>query len=669
MRNAVVCVALASCVLVLPGLATAADEALRLPAVLGDNMVLQSGRDVPVWGWAAPGAKVAVKLESASAEATADKDGRWMTKLPALKAGGPFEMTVTAGTESLTVKNILVGEVWICSGQSNMQWSVNRSNNAKEEIAAADYPKIRLFTVRNTATEQPQDDCQGKWVECSPTTVPGFSAVGYFFGRDLHKQLNVPVGLINTSWGGTPAQSWTSLEKLKANELLKPYVDQYEKAVAKPKIATMEEYEKARAEWEAKVYQTDPGNKGLEQGFAAPGHDVSDWKEMKLPSAWESAGMNIDGAVWFRKEVSVPEAWAEKDLTLDLGAIDDFDTTYFNGEQVGATGSETPDAWNVRRKYTVPGKRVRAGANVIAVRIFDRYSGGGITRGPMTLSPVEGKDAKPIDLTGEWKCKVELALKPLPRPPAPFKPGQQNPHLSSSLYNGMIHPLIPFALRGAIWYQGESNAGQAWLYRTLFPAMIEDWRAQWKQGDFPFLWVQLANYTAAKDQPGESNWAELREAQSMTLRLPNTGQAVIIDIGEAKDIHPRNKQDVGARLAMAARKIAYGENLVYSGPVYKSMKVEGDKVILTFDHVSSGLEARGAEGLKGFAIAGEDRNFVWGEAKIVGDTVVVRSEQVSAPVAVRYAWANNPPCTLYNKEGLPASPFRTDDWPGMTQPK
>jgi len=509
--------ALASLVL-LAAMPVAAD--VRLPAIIGSNMVLQQDMKDAIWGWAAPGEEVTVTLGSQKATAKADKDGRWQVRLEPLKAGGPMEMTV-AGQNMIKVANILVGEVWICSGQSNMAMSVKSSKDSDKEIAEAKYPKIRLFKVANAAVAEPAQDVKGEWVECGPETVGGFSAAGYFFGRDLLKALDVPVGLIHTNWGGTPAEAWTSRATLEADPDLKVIVERQAQAI--------ENFPKAKENWEA--------------------------NREKLLAKWKA-----------------------------------------DAEKAKAEGKQAPR-----------------------------------------------------------------------QPGAPGDP-RTSPNSPATLYNGMIAPLLPFGIRGAIWYQGESNAGRAYQYRKLFPAMIADWRKNWGEGDFPFLFVQLANFKPAKAEPADSDWAELREAQTMTLSLPKTGMAVIIDIGEANDIHPKNKQDVGHRLALAAEAIAYGKTIVYSGPLYESMKVEGDKVRLKFKHVGGGLAAKGDK-LTGFAVAGEDKKFVWADAKIDGDTVVVSSKDVPKPVAVRYAWADNPDGNLYNKEGLPASPLRTDDWPGITADK
>jgi sialate O-acetylesterase len=488
---------------------------VRLPAVISDNMVLQGGDTVNLWGWADPNEEIEIRLNwtDASARIQAEDDGTWAFRMAAPDFGGPYEITFEAAN-TVTIRNILVGEVWVCSGQSNMQWTIRNSAHAEREIAAARYPKIRLFSVKRQVADTPQTDCEGRWVECSPETIPEFSAVAYFFGRRLHKDLDLPVGLIHSSWGGTPAEAWTCSAALRDNPEFDPIIKRHEEAVAN--------YPKAMVQY----------RENLER--------------------WEEAA-----------------------------------------EKAKAEGQAAP-----RRPY------------------------------------------------------------------APLGPG--HPHSPAGLFNAMIAPLTPFTIRGAIWYQGESNAGRAYQYRALFPTMIKSWWQSWDRDDFPFLFVQLANYMDVKDEPGQSAWAELREAQLMTLDLPNTGMAVTIDIGEADDIHPRNKQDVGDRLALWALARTYFKDVVYSGPLYSFMNIRGDEIVLHFKHVGGGLVAKGGERLKGFAVAGSDREFVWGDARIEGETVVVRSETVAEPVAVRYAWADNPVCNLYNQAGLPASPFRTDGWPGVT---
>ena len=500
-------------------LASAARADVKLSPMFGDHMVLQQGAPVPVWGTAAAGEQVTVTVGAQKATATADELGKWQVKLQPLTAGGPLDVTV-AGKNTVTLRDVLVGEVWVCSGQSNMEWNVNLSGNPEQERAAANYPSIRMFTVKKAIAGKPAQTLEGSWEVCSPKTVGNFSAVGYFFGRELHKALNVPVGLVHTSWGGTPAEAWTERSALEADGDLKPMLDR----------------------WQGQMAQFNERLGRIPQ----------------LVEKWKG-----------------------------------------EAEQAEAQGRPVPPMINL-----------------------------------------------------------------LPQDP------RSSPHRPSGLYNAMIAPVVPYAMRGAIWYQGESNAGRAEQYRKLLPAMIKTWRTAWGQGDFPFLIVSLSNFMAVAPEPGDSDWAELREAQAMTAANdPSSGLAMAIDIGDANDIHPKNKQEVGRRLALAALAKTYKRNVPYSGPVYASMSVEGDKAVLKFKHADNGLAAKDGE-LKGFAIAGEDRKWVWAEAKVQGaDTVVVRSDKVSKPVAVRYAWANNPVCNLYNGAGLPAVPFRTDDWPGVTAGK
>jgi sialate O-acetylesterase len=632
---------------------------VKLPSLIGDNMVVQQGVKARIWGWADPGEKVSVSMRGSSSSSTSNAKGRWMLNIGPFTAGGPYEMTIT-GKNKITIKNILVGEVWIGSGQSNMEWQLQNAAHGVQELEQAKFPEIHLFTVTKATSMEPKDDVVGRWVVCSPETAGTFSAVAYFFGRELNQTLKVPVGLIHSSWGGTPAEAWTSRGALASKPELKSIVDSLKLASANLPEA-LEAYRKALADWEAKNYLQDPGNEGVKLGYAGPDLNEEGWRKMRLPQTWESAGLAIDGSVWFRKTVEVPAEWAGKDLTLSLGAIDDFDTTYFNGEKVGATGQETPNYWMFPRKYTVPGRLVRTGRNVIAVRVFDHYGDGGLTGAGGEL--VLGLAGAPgISLVGDWLYKVEKGFEPVKvdystQPVAP--PAAGNPNTATVLYNAMIAPLTPYAIRGVVWYQGESNVGRAVQYQTLFPTMIRDWRAAWGIGDFPFYFVQLANFQARKPEPSESGWAELREAQLMTLKIPATGMAVIIDIGEERDIHPRNKQDVGRRLALWALAKTYGRHVEFSGPLYESFSVENGKARIHFSH-GAGLKTPDGDPVVGFAVAGADGKFVWASAKIDGDEILVWNDSVPNPKSVRYAWADNPAANLYNGAGLPASPFRTD---------
>ncbi len=640
--------------------------------LFSDNMVLQRDRAVPVWGHAAAGENVTVAFCGKTASAVTDKDGKWQVTLGPFPAGGPFEMTLEAKSGRRTVRNVLVGDVWFCSGQSNMWWAVKNAKDGKAEVAAANYPRIRLLTIPQRGAKTPLDtlECPA-WTECSPETVAEFSAVGYYFGRNLQQHLNVPIGLINSSWGGSMAQSWTSLEGLETNPDLVGHTRSYYSTVKR----FDEEFAKGIVD--ADGFYLDPGLQPKEKGWEAADLNERDWKDMDLPKQFNYYGKPLytQGAVWFRKTVDVPEAWQGKDLLLGLGAVNNYDVTFFNGTEIGRTDQaaleRTPPA-PARREYKVPASLVKPGRAVIAVRVFNAAGGGGIMgfadwqKRPIGLGP-SVKEA--VSLAGAWKYKISLPL--AQKTICGFTKFH---HMPSCLFNGMVAPVTPFGIRGVIWYQGENNIHNAWEYRALFPALIRSWRSAWGQGDYPFLFVQLPNFTAPAKTPiddsaQQDSWNELRDAQRLALAEPNTAMVVSIDLGEAKAIHPLNKQDVGARLGLAARALAHGEKVEYAGPLYQGMKVEGNKIRISFTHVGGGLVAKGSDTgeLQRFAVAGADRKYVWAKAKIEGDRVLVWNDDVPAPVAASYAWAMNPEgCNLYNREGLPASPFRTDDWPMKT---
>jgi sialate O-acetylesterase len=644
---------------------------VRVPSLISDHMVLQRGQRVRVWGTASAGERVSVSFSGRGARATADARGRWQVFLGPFDAGGPHVLTVEGASNKLTFNDVLVGDVWVCSGQSNMEWLLVNAKDGPRDAAAANDAQLRLFTVRKNTSAEPLEDVVGRWAQAAPREAAQFSAVCYYFGREIRERVKVPVGLVHTSWGGTPAEAWTSRGALASDASLKPVLERYDAELRDlPRLTA--EYERARGEWDAQYLTRDPGNRGEAQGYADPAHSVGDWKRMSLPRLWESAGLDVDGAVWFRREVNVPAAWAGRDLTLALGAIDDFDTTYFNGERVGSTGADTPNSWTVPRRYKVPGSLVRAGGNTVAVRVFDRVGGGGFGGGEtMSLSPLAEPRGDAAPLEGEWSYREEFTVPSavIDYSKQPQAPGPGNPNNPTVLYNAMLAPLTPYSIRGALWYQGESNAGGAYQYRTLFPTMIRDWRAKWGGGDFPFYFVQLANWKARKEDSIDSEWAELREAQLMTLRgVPHTGMAVSIDIGDPDDIHPRNKLDVGLRLARWALARDYGVKVETSGPLYESQTVEAGRVRLRFTH-AEGLKTSDGGPPRGFFVAGADRKFRPAEARVEKDSVVVWSGEVPSPVAVRYAWADNPAANLYNGAGLPASPFRTDDWPGLTANK
>ena len=612
-----------------------------------DNAVLQRDTAVPVWGWTTPGAKVTVELAGHSATATAGADGKWTARLAPMPAGGPFELVIS-GPQQAKFANVMLGDVWICSGQSNMEMGIN-AIDAPNDVAAANYPNIRLFMVNNAIDTKPRDVVPGNWKVCTPQSVVdggwgGFSAVGYFFGRYLHETLKVPIGLIDTNWGGTIAEAWTSADSLRR---MPDFADQV-KALEEAKNGEADLAKAMDAWW----LKNDPGSDPA-KSWAAPDANTAGFAPIDVPKNWEEAGWGEwDGIAWFRREDALPADWAGKEATLSLGAIDDRDTTYVNGTKVGGEND-----WNVARNYKVPAGLLKAGRNVIAVRVLDTGGGGGLhgQPGEMKLTAAGLAD---VPLAGSWQGRRSVSLDKCGQPPAVV--GQGNPNYPTLLYNGMIAPLTPYGVKGAIWYQGESNCGRGEQYSRLLPTLVSDWREKFANPNLGFYIVQLANFMATKPEPSESAWAELREAQALTAeRVPRTGLAVAIDIGDAADIHPKNKQDVGKRLALAALARTYGQDVEYSGPQYASMAVEGNAARLSFSHVGGGLVAKGGP-LTGFALCGDDGKWVWAEAVIDGKTIVVSSAQVAKPVALRYAWADNPVCNLYNAAGLPAVPFRTD---------
>lgn len=633
---------------------------VSMPAIFTDNMVLQQQSDVPVWGKAGINEKIVITTswDNQSYETTAGSDGKWTVEVKTPAAGfTPYEISIQ-GKNTIRLKNILIGEVWLCSGQSNMEMPLagwGKVMNFEKEIAAANYPSIRLLRVANTSANHPQPEAKlegNGWVECSPATIPEFSSVAYFFGRDLLKSQNLPIGLIDTNWGGTVAEAWTSASTLK---LMPDFKDEVEEIGSMSDEEAIKIYQEKFAVWEKKLRETDPGYSDGKAVWASPDLDDSGWSSMALPGLWEEHLNGFDGILWFRKTVELPASMRGKELILSLAMIDDNDLTFCQGEVIGST-----DGYDKSRVYKIPAPLTKNETLQLAVRVMDTGGGGGIYGDAAKLFLAHGKNQ--ISLAGEWKYKISADLKSVP--PAPGNP-EGNPNRPSVLFNAMIHPLIPFTIRGAIWYQGESNAGRAFQYRDLFPMMITDWRVQWNS-EFDFYFVQLANFMAKEAEPQESAWAELREAQTMTLHLAHTGMAVTIDIGDAADIHPKNKQEVGHRLALVARANTYKEKTDYSGPLYQTYCMERDQVRISFNFNET-LKSSDGKALTGFTIAGPDRKFYQAEAVIEGNEVVVSSQKVKYPLAVRYGWANNPDCNLTNRSGLPASPFRTDQWPGVTR--
>ena len=629
-------------------LALSAQAELRVANIFGDNMVLQRDTKVAVWGWDEPGRNITVSALDKTAQARAGKDGKWMTHIGPFSVGDPFVLRVSGSTEK-SFKNVVAGEVWICSGQSNMEWPMVRSKNSREEQAAATYPMIRHVNISLSIHATPKDDTENTgWEVCSPASVGSFTGVGYYFARHLYRTLHVPIGLLSTSVGGSAIEPWISAKSLREHPDFDEFFARLDVFNADPAPVNKKyglDYVAWKKAWASFFNDQKPWH-------VAELNDA-DWETMLLPGKFQERGLrNFDGMIWFRKKVRIPPAWIGKDLELFLGHIDDDDVTWVNGTKVGAT-----KGWKSARNYQVPGQLVTASEITIAVQVYDPQWQGGF-HGYKELLFLTLPGEKSISLAGGWKYCISKTMAEFPPPPK--VPGIKSHNSPTALYNAMVNPLVPYTMRGAIWYQGEANVERANQYQTLFPLLIKDWREKW-QKEFPFYFVQLANFMEISPLPQESDWAELREAQSMTLSVPRTGQAVIIDIGETKNIHPGNKQDVGKRLALHALANDYGKDVVCSGPLYKSMQVEEGCIRLFFDHIADGLKSRDGKALSYFALAGADRKFVWADARIDGNTVVVSHRDIPNPVAVRYAWADNPEgCNLVNSAGLPASAFRTD---------
>jgi len=611
-------------------------------------VIRQRDAKVKIWGWATDGEKVTLSFAGKKYKTTTGSDGKWMIILAPLKAGGPYTMNIDA-TNHITLKDILMGDVWFCSGQSNMvhQMELHKERYA-DEIAQANYPEIRHFFIPTlTDLQHLHDDLPtGYWKSANPDDVRRFSAVAYFFAKTIYAKYHIPIGLINASVGGTPIEAWTSEEGLKEFPAVTNTIQKNKDTAYVNDINR-----KASASNATSPKQQD---KGLTR--AKPWFDTSyvpkGWQNINIPGYWEDQGIkDLDGVVWYRREINVPASMTGMPAKIALGRIVDADVLYINGVLGGSTTYQYP-----QRRYQLPAGLLRPGKNLIVIRVINNSGKGGfVPYKPYYLTAT----GQTIDLKGDWQYKVGEVFTPnhsifqsisLQNQPA-------------ALFNAMVAPVVNYTIKGILWYQGESNTSNASEYSKLLPALIEDWRSQWKQGDVPFIYVQLPNFQDVQYLPSESDWAVLREGQLKTLSVPNTGIAVAIDLGEWNDIHPDNKKDVGVRLALSALKVAYGEkDVIYSGPVYQSSKIGGNKIIVTFNNVGSGLIANDDEELNRFAIAGDDKKFVWAKAKIEENTVVVWSDEVPNPKYVRYAWADNPDgANLYNKEGLPASPFRTDD--------
>jgi len=627
---------------VMIGFCLSVNGQIKLPKLIGDGMVLQRNKEIKIWGWASSGESITLNFKHKNYRTKADINGNWELFIPPQKEGGPYTMTFK-GKNTVEVSNILFGDVWFCSGQSNMVLPMERvEERYPDEVANANYPEIRNFFVpTKTNLNGPQQDLPpGNWKSAVKGDIMGFGAVSYFFAKKLYEKYHVPIGLINSSFGGTPIRSWIS------EGGFKEFPEDLETIQKNKDTAYVNKITK-RPDSNDNYDQKDKGLiedvKWHEESYVPKG-----WSNYYIPGYWEDQGVkNLNGIVWFRKEIDVPESMIGVEAKLFMGRIVDADEVYVNGTKVGNITYQYPP-----RRYTVPKGILRPGKNVITVRVTNDAGKGGFVPDKPYYLTANGHD---IDLVGKWQYKVGEVFEPAESDYNPFW-AQDQP---TSLYNAMVAPVVNLKISGILWYQGETDVWNPKPYRKYLPALIHDWRTQFQQGMLPFLYVQIANFEDIDYLPTESNMAELRDAQLGALSVPKTAMAVAIDLGEWNDIHPLNKKDVGERLALGAMKLAYNEELVYSGPIYKSSEIKNGQIILSFNSVGSGLVSNYGEPLNRFEIAGDDQHFAWANAKIDGDKVIVENETIDKPKYVRYAWADNPKsANLYNKEGLPASPFR-----------
>jgi sialate O-acetylesterase len=619
---------------------------VKLPQLIRDSMILQRDAKIKIWGWSAPNEKIKISFNKKDFKTKADAQGNWSVFLPAMKAGGPYTMNIEANNH-ITLKDILIGDVWICTGQSNMvhQMSLHAVRYA-DEVANANNPQIRHFWVPNVANMQgPQKDLPGgSWKWANPKDIGEFSAIAYFFAKQLYEKNHVPIGLINASWGGIP------IEAMMSEDAFKEFPNILSTVQRNKDTSTT-----SRRTPSGTPRPQQPQDKGITEKWYDPSYQPKGWKVINIPGYWEDQGIkDLDGVVWYRREIDVPASMTNVPAKVFMGRIVDADALYINGKQVGNTTYMYP-----QRRYALPNGTLKPGKNLFVVRVTNNSGKGGfVPDKPYQL--IAGKDT--VDLKGYWDYKVGQVIVRGGGFGGGGGGGIAAQNQPTALYNSMIAPLVGYAMKGFLWYQGESNTARSAEYAKLQPAMIQDWRTKWNQPNAPFLFVQLPGFMEYNYSPSQSEWAQFREAQLKSLSVPNTGMVVAIDLGEWNDIHPDRKKDVGDRLALAAEKIAYGENIVYSGPVFQSQQIDGNKIILSFTNVGSGLITNDGEEPGEFAIAGADKRFVWAKATINGDKVIVSSDAIANPMYVRYAWADNPVNpNLYNKEGLPASPFRTDN--------
>ena len=622
---------------------------VKLPSLIKDSMVLQRDTKIKIWGWAQASEKITISFLKKKFKTIADKDGKWTVLLSPQNAGGPYEMKIK-GNNEIIIKEILIGDVWFCSGQSNMvhQMNIHDVTYAKE-IIEANYPQIRQFLIPTltSLTGAKEDLPACYWKSAVGEDVRPFSAVAYFFAKKLYEKYHFPIGIINASVGGTPIEAWISEEGLKDFSVI---TDVLEKNKDTAYINNILREMAAANVKRQRIPSQDRGSLSSPKWYEL-NYNPTGWKNIAVPGYWEDQGIkDLNGVVWYRKEIDVPASMTGKPSQVFLGRIVDADFLYINGIQIGNTTYLYP-----QRRYTIPAGVLKFGKNIVVVKATNNSGKGGfVPDKPYSL--FTGNDT--IDLKGYWQYKVGEVFVPTAENNSVANTNLQNQPMA--LYNAMVAPVVNYSIKGFVWYQGESNASRAKEYAALQKAQINNWRNKWQLGDIPFLYVQLPNYMDANYLPSESQWALLREAQLKTLSVSNTAMAVGIDLGEWNDIHPDNKKDVGERLALAAQKKAYGENIVFSGPIFENVIVENNKMIVSFTHSETGLITNDGEELKEFTIAGADKKFVWAKARIVNNKVIVWSEEIAKPLYVRYAWADNPTVNFYNKAGLPASPFRTD---------
>ncbi|MBN1119374.1 MAG: 9-O-acetylesterase [Bacteroidales bacterium] len=627
------------------------DAQVTMPYIFSDCMVLQRNTEIPVWGTADPGTKISVLFANNKVQTFTDKEGQWMVQIPPVNAGGPYKLEVIGEgkvKDKLVFSDVLVGDVWLASGQSNMEMQVQQSNGADTEIPHAYNSKIRFFNVPHNKSFDPLiNTLESSWKVCDSNNVKATSAVAYYFARKLQNELDIPIGILQTTWGGTPVEAWTSREMLLSEPVIR------ERVFANDTITEQHFIQDSLNQIKFWKIVFNPQN-GADTLFSATNYNDRDWRSVTVPGAirdWETE--SYEGIFWLRKTIMLEKDFTGKDLTINLGQPEMNYSLYFNGTEICKT------VWNAspKHKYTIPADVVREGENVISLRMAAIWGGGALY--PPANAIYLANETDTMSLTGDWKYKKDLETK-IPKIYNYYQ-------FPTVLYNAMINPVIPFGLKGFIWYQGENNEGDAYNYRKLFPLMINDWRIRWEQGYLPFLFVQLPNYKGIKEEPSDDMWAVLRESQFIATMLPNVGMTCIIDLGEAGNIHPKNKIEVGNRLADVAENMVYDMEVVASGPVFQNYKIEGNKIRVRFSEIAGGLKTSNNQKLVGFSVAGADEIFHWADAVIEGDEVIVSSKEVEKPVAVRYAWADNPVCNLINSAGLPAVPFRTDTWKVITE--